>query len=246
AYAFEWASAPTALSIALLLIAWIIITIAFYRHNFFEDKAKLARQIGNVFCSIFVALVFIAGWLYLRPKPAQESRATSTQAQPSPSTTKPDRPKTLRELYESDFRSTSRPAIVGRPVTFTLKAHPQQPVNCDTKVIVDIETKTRIVAYYIPITAFTREICEVISDDYQNRLTEWDEYGIRLTPEGERPNELKRFKDAAFTGQIYVYHESLLYQPELDELSILYRKKALDPHFRGIDYAAATNKPQSQ
>ena len=78
AYAFLLEGAPT-FSVILLMIAWGLIAVAIYRHNFFEGKSRRLQITGNIVIPGLVAVIFAVTWLALRP----ESQAESTAGSPS-------------------------------------------------------------------------------------------------------------------------------------------------------------------
>lgn len=66
AYAFEWGKAPPALCVVLLIDACVIITVAVYRHNFFEGKSRGVRTVSHILVSGCLAVVLILAWIALR------------------------------------------------------------------------------------------------------------------------------------------------------------------------------------
>lgn len=42
--------------------------------------------------------------------------------------------------------------------------------------------------------------------------------------------------DLKFTGRVYIYHDVYLSENEKDELRLFFKKKDLDPRFRGSNY----------
>ena len=84
AYAFLIGGAPR-FAVALLVLAWLVVTISIYRHRFFEGKSRAVEALGNAGISAVIAVMFILLWFLLRP-----SAASSVQLQmlsPTPTET---------------------------------------------------------------------------------------------------------------------------------------------------------------
>jgi hypothetical protein len=79
AYGFILAGALIA-SVMLLALAWLTITVAFYRYNFFEGKSKAKQVAGHVFISGVLAVILVGGWFSLRPKPLTRSAVTTSNS----------------------------------------------------------------------------------------------------------------------------------------------------------------------
>jgi hypothetical protein len=77
AYAFLIGGTPK-FSIILLIIAWLIILISVFRHNFFERRAKKIQLIGSASISLCIALALVLAWILLRPESQSTSSTVST------------------------------------------------------------------------------------------------------------------------------------------------------------------------
>lgn len=80
AYAFLIGGAPK-FAIVLLVIAWLIMSVSIYRHNFFEGKSKPAQVIGHILLPGLLAVVLIVLWFYLRPEISPPRHLTAKQHQ---------------------------------------------------------------------------------------------------------------------------------------------------------------------
>src|SRR5947209_11187188 len=57
------------LGVAFLVVGgWIALTVAIWRTNFFEGRAKRVQWFGNLFISLLVAAVLIVIVMFLQPK----------------------------------------------------------------------------------------------------------------------------------------------------------------------------------
>ncbi len=56
-------------SIILLVVAWAVITISIFKHNFFESRKRKTQIIRNSFISLFIGVVLCVIWLWLQPQP---------------------------------------------------------------------------------------------------------------------------------------------------------------------------------
>ena len=68
-------------SIVLLVVAWVVITISIFKHNFFERGIRKIQIIGNSFISLFIGIVLCVTWLWLQPQP-NPSQVVSIQPTP--------------------------------------------------------------------------------------------------------------------------------------------------------------------
>ena len=69
AYAFEWANVPPRVTLAMLAVAWLIISVSIWRHRFFERWPPSFEMVVNGFISLLVAVLIVIGWIVFQPSP---------------------------------------------------------------------------------------------------------------------------------------------------------------------------------
>lgn len=136
AYAFLIGGAPK-FAIFLLVIAWLVITVSTYRHNFFEDKSRPTQLIGQTLVSLAVAVVLFLLWFILLPKaPVGGNAIVLPQPMPMPSVV----PSPISQPVKAQALPTPMPAPSPSPSALKSprkrsKTLQQTPCNAEDRLL---------------------------------------------------------------------------------------------------------------
>lgn len=146
------------------------------------------------------------------------------------------KPKTLLDLFKTDF-SRNLGWTADRNIVLTLEN--KESITIIAKVWYDYEAQSFFIGFYIPNTPHTYLICTHLVDNYTIALDIKNSIRAELWGPGTQPinsNELK------FTGRIFIYHESPLYEEQRRELYAMFKSKRLTPQFRDQQHVSAWTK----
>jgi hypothetical protein len=228
------------LSAILLITAWVLFVLAFYRTNFFVGKSPRERNFRYLFVAGAMAVALMGGWFILRPK-TQSEMATETVRQspaafstPSPMPS-PPREYTLHDHYLHDFEGVC-PGESGGFTSTTKNNAEGVTIRLERKVCYNPAALSKILVIYIPDSQLTLAFCQQALDKAEEFVSHIDEQAGTMYPPGERGIDLK---NAQFIGRTFIYHEGYLSESEIDTLIAKYKKKGLTIQFRGHQYAFA-------
>jgi hypothetical protein len=148
-------------------------------------------------------------------------------------------PASLHYYYEQDYPNVAR---LNGVLPYTYPSDP--PIRIEYQLYTDFDAGTKYLGFYIPWTSETYQVCERISDDYKKLLA-----GIEKTSQAETKGAGERpifSKDLRFSGRIFLYHETPLFEKQKDSLTKLYRTKGAEVQFHGQDWVSWHNQPAPQ
>jgi hypothetical protein len=115
----------------------------------------------------------------------------------------------------------------------------EENIRVEKRFYMDFNNKTARLAFYVPDTNHTLEICLQLLNEHEATIRDFVQQfqgKIEVGPIGGRQTEVK---DLKFTGFIVFYHESFMNQSELDWLTSKAQKKGLSVEFRSQQYVLA-------
>jgi hypothetical protein len=147
-------------------------------------------------------------------------------------------PKTLHDIFVTEYSNFS---YVDGDHFMTFKDG-SPTLRVGFRVYFDLDAQTRWVAYFVPGSANTYDVCKWFSTHYKDSFAAMDQKVLEKAAPGIRPVDSKNLQ---FSGSVILYHETKLFAKELDDLTTLYRKNHLTVQFRGPDYQYAVNHPEA-
>lgn len=157
--------------------------------------------------------------------------------QPSTPLETQERPKTLRDYFLSDFPHTFK---LQEAQLISSTKHGEN-VQLDTRLYWDFDAKAMFLSFYIPSTPSTIKVCEYIArEGYKHALNLMSQVDAESKIAGDRAVHTSELK---FTGSVFVYHESPLFESDKDKIIPLFKTNGVSPQFRGSDYAYLRNNP---
>jgi hypothetical protein len=170
------------------------------------------------------------------------AKEVSSPQQPSTSTVpdKPagkhvDRPKTLFELFNTDFSNLLK---LSSEVTATIGNTDGTSHNIAAKVSVysDYIANSKFYSFYIPKSPVNQsfDVCTRLAKEYPNIINKISDSVITSTKEPGGPSISSR--DLVFSGRIYLYHENDMSLKQKAELEDLFKANGAHIIFRGPDY----------
>jgi hypothetical protein len=255
--ALTWARQFTPLSdrvrLLLCFASWTVLTFSLagwscahfetlrnFRHS---PKGKSPMTLAIV--ALFGAGVMVLIWLLVAPLGGKSSTAIEeARSKPAPTPMQDagrennPKPRTLHDLFEHDFGELSA-RLPGSPETH----YPGGPEKMEAFLLIDLNSNAKWMSFYIPPSAGTYEISKSLADSYKTSMDEisgrqrlnW----IAMRSPGESAS--RRFGDAAFTGQIYIYHELEMEPRQVADLLDWYKAKGLTLQLRGQAYRATAS-----
>ena len=150
-----------------------------------------------------------------------------------------------RESRGAHFR-TDFPNVLTLHKLMPLTLQSQKPpetktnVNVEAELLIDHAAKSEFIAFYIPDTPLTFDVCDAIAQMYKVAFTIKEGIAVEGGFRGERLTSLKELQ---FTKRIYIYHENPLLTEQKDKIEKLFKRKKLSLILRGSDYAFDRNNP---
>jgi hypothetical protein len=145
-------------------------------------------------------------------------------------------PQSVRALFDSEMTSTPTRPITKQTIWTINFDEVNESIPVTTRVLIEGDANAEFLACYFPASTHAVRAIQIVSDEYQKLVDHWKGFGFTSHPEGQRPVDLEK---ARFSGRVFIYHETKLSQSDIDQLSVLYRERGLEPVFRGPDYLIA-------
>ena len=165
--------------------------------------------------------------LFVRPETKTTSESSKKQSI-SPST------KTLLDLFKNDFSNLLRAgqdiAMMNKDISLT---------TIKSQAYLDFTSQTIFIGYYIPDTPQTYAICVYLSNNYKTALDLTKHVMAEESSTGLQPVNTSELK---FSGRVFLYHETPLFEEQRRALFALYKSKGLSPQFRDYHYVYEVNK----
>lgn len=141
-------------------------------------------------------------------------------------------PLSLHDLFKTEFSNDLKVTMSSVLNTFGWS----QPI--EEQLYFDPAPKSLFVGYYIPDSPHFIETCRLLANRPPETIAYLDKQ-IKVQG-GAVPDEVMTdMKSTAFTGRVYIYHESTIRIQDKAKLMDLYERKKLDLILRGPDYWAA-------
>jgi pyrimidine deaminase RibD-like protein len=144
-------------------------------------------------------------------------------------------PLGLHDCFLQDFpgvqRSGAKWPLLAPPCSFG--------TTVEWFIMIDLAGRSKALQFYVPRSAFTYDICVLISDKYQDALKSGEFGYFTRRAVGETGPE--RSIDWPFNNSIYIYHEDSLTVQQLSKLTSLFSSKSITVWFRGLDYVTHLN-----
>ncbi len=144
------------------------------------------------------------------------------------------KPKTLLDLFKNDFSALIK---FGEDLAVTNTKIGQ--ITIKSQVYLDFPSQAIFIGFYIPNTPHTYAVCVSLSDHYNKALDLKKRIMAEASATGLQPVNTSELK---FSGRVFIYHETPLFEQERRELFALYQSKGLAPQFRDYHYVADVNK----
>lgn len=149
----------------------------------------------------------------------------------------PEKPITLRTLFDSDFPNTHRVGSVLSLKESTTGTEYKVPF----RLCVDFEARSQFLIFYIDKNILTRRICVLVAQNYKDAIRISNQmvgiYSMRPSDTAET-----QLKDVVFSGRIFVYHDYPMNLREMAELEDFYKLNGAAVQFRGPTYLALNMK----
>ena len=208
----------------LAVIGGIIIGILLYYH-------KQTPAIWITFVTIMsLTLSLCLGWQQNVIKDA-----STTEQQAAVKQEKID--LTILSLFNSDFENLMK----YKQEAFMLLPNGEK-INFIAREYFDFESQAKFIGIYIPNNKNTFEFLKNLPCEYK-KIGSTGKILAEFSSPGIQPVNTKELK---FSGRVFIYHESHLFEPQKRELYALYEKQGLSPQFRGIDYLIEKQKNQKE
>lgn len=142
-------------------------------------------------------------------------------SQPAP------KPISLRRLFETDL-----PGYSGTSTAHSMSSPKDgSAVTLPLRIIEDLRAKNRFMAFFIPHSPDSHEICLRLARECHDINSRRDDIGGTFTDLYGASS-----KDLKFSGRVFIYHEDIWSIPQLSLLDAEFRKNNLDPQFRDRKY----------
>jgi hypothetical protein len=147
--------------------------------------------------------------------------------------------ETLLYFFENDFNTLFRPNsnyLMG----VKCEGKEEEMVTIRRIAYEDFASQTVFVGFYIPVTPCTYALCAHLAGNYHIALELTKTPGrMEVSMTGLQPVNSSELK---FSGRVFIYHESPLFEEQKRELFALYKSKGLAVQFRDWKYAAEKNE----
>jgi hypothetical protein len=143
-------------------------------------------------------------------------------------------PLTLKDLFDTDFVSTSGPLSFNAGIIHSF-TNPFDKTKTDVliQVLSDSASQSRYLAFYIPAARDQFTVCEELANRFQSILSQLDK---TATTSIRQPGDSDVFSSNRFpfSGAIYIYTETDFSSEQVVELQRIYRSNGADKiTFRG-------------
>jgi hypothetical protein len=205
-------------------IGWTLIAISVLLAAYYLviGRQNMFPAIGMVVS--FVCLIGFSVWYY---RSSQTPKLVDI-AQPAPKTY--PTPLTLRNIFDTDF--SNQMTYGGEAESTDVDG---THVTISWLVVADFIARTKYLAYYIPRSPKTVNICAALTSGYQQTLDDADKrVEIRLSIPGDSADTALR--DLRFSGRIYIYLEQDLPLQQLAALEAAFNNNNAAVQFRGSTY----------
>ena len=170
------------------------------------------------------------------PTPLATAAPTTQPSNPTPTTTpstvpvKPvTQPLTLKELFDTDFPTGS----VSNELTMK-SAKDGTVFKIPYRVVTDFTARTKFIAFYVPSSANTFDICCALPQQIQTVFDAVEKsIEITATDPGNAPTSLK---ELVFTGRIFIYCEDSLSHQQLATIQSVFSQNKAEVQFRDQTY----------
>lgn len=181
-----------------------------------------------------IALVVSFARALSRLQPPTEKVVSDSEGQAAasaPGKTEPQVPKSLLELFRTDFPNTLRGVT---EIKFT--ANDETYAGITAQSYADFNTNTSFVGYFVPRSASMLPAILALAESTQWTL---DHFNSSMHVEMRDPADIQsiKMKDLTFTKMVYVYHEGDLDIQQIATADAHYRSKGLFLHLRGSNYS---------
>jgi hypothetical protein len=193
----------------------------------------------RITASVLVGLaVFVLFPESLRSLNRRESSRRSAEVPASTAKAIDNSPKTLHDYFLADFNN-----VLAVEDTRLLRINDDPiPVQVQLRLHLDFNAKAKFVSVYVPNTKWAYIICGNMADGaYRTAFDalKGNKVGGGMAGDTRTVSE----SELKFTSALFIYHESVLWADQIDEIIAIARHHGLSPVLRGPDYAFARNNP---
>jgi hypothetical protein len=172
-----------------------------------------------------VGVLAILVWSYLDRKNEEPKETANVPKEEFP---------TLVGLFKSDFPTALK---LGNEITATIQGGGK--VTFQQQVFQHYESNTEFIGFYVPATPDALRLIEWLSTGFR---AEYEKLRRGIKVAAKSPGDLTHSlsETLAFTGRVYIYHESPITLRQAADLVDLYRAHGLHLVLRGSDYVTQT------
>ncbi len=153
-------------------------------------------------------------------------------------TVPPRSPLTLHDFYKNDFSNLMK---ISDTATLTFKNGPTLKIGY--QLYLDFDGGSEFMGFYIPKSPRTEEICAKIPGWIKTMLQRLQHNTVAIDQKDPgQAGITPELKDLKFSGRIFVYHQTPIFDSAIDDLKSLYKAKGFFPEFRGPDYVYQKTK----
>ncbi len=238
------------LAYILLTVAWVVGVVSVVARESVHERSRWVKiRAGSAAGLALAVLLAGVGWYETEKSPKETAPfetaglslmpkgATSTHSAPKNQNGKT--PKTLSDLYESDFPNSMR---LSKTITILFKKQ-NQTFDIIAKEYVDFDANNKYLGFLLPAAIvfgwdYTTAVCQYLADNSKSIISDI-ENGIGIAVSVPGNSNLIRIRDLTFSGRVYVYYEGTLDLQQKAGIDSFYRKRGLMLQLRGMDYLAS-------
>lgn len=144
---------------------------------------------------------------------------------------------TLKHYFSTDFSHLLKLSYTRALIKKDSLNNDIETVECIAQLYMDFDSLSYFLGYYIPKTKFAFSFCKKLLNDHEVIIKDLlSRVAVQQNYLSDKPTELKNLR---FTGRVFIYHETFLFESEIEELTNLIKNTGMSIQLRGIDYLLA-------
>jgi hypothetical protein len=130
------------------------------------------------------------------------------------------------------YNLADAPFTSRQTATTTMQFADGQSIQIDSTLYRDAASRTKFMAFYIPHSALTYNVCVGLADDFKKVMDDMSSNVVIRSKFGSSSSIVEQ-NELVFSGRIFIFHEAELSLQQRASLDSLYKSKGLGVQFRG-------------